>query len=597
MIDNSNLNITNSIFKKINEIEEQILYIKGDTGEKGNTGLTGVKGDTGPKGDTGYIDTYNLVFNYSSIDTNIPDTDFNLLESQLSGSINIGTSLINTADINIGSIFTTITNNGLLIANNGISTNNLNVDTISTDIEFINRAIFDIVPQTILTPTDDNDLTNKKYVDDLFAAFNLQTILNNGNIASNTIIQLNDTDNRSITLNANSIKFSNDLENALIEYNSTDLDISSTNINLNGQTIFNNPPLSTIPNINNNLATKNYIDNLINQYNGGLNLYLNYPETTILNTVIYNKLSNIELGIAQQSQTIITNGINQLFCRFITDELNINEIPIGKWNLTLNANVSVNGVINYYFYIKKYSNGIITNIAISDYSQNINDITPDIGAYYTSAFINTSITTLLTDRIIIEIYYNKYSENSINLTAYYGNSYSFIQTNINVGINLLNKNNNWIGSNNFTTLLNANNGIQTNYIQPITNTSDYNLLTNLTGNLNIGTSIISNKTLTIGNSSSITNINGLGTIYANKFDVIGSSTAVSLYATTKTGNMYIGSALSSGNLYLCDGSNFNSTINIGTNGSGTISLGNSATSSTINLKGNVIINKILLVYK
>ena len=684
MIDNSNLNITNSIFKKINEIEDQMAYTRGDTGKKGDTGpaggpigpkgdtgpignigpigpigpngdtgpkgdtgpaggpigpkgdtgenglkgdtgpaggpigpkgdkgdtgfkgdtgpaggpigdtgLPGEKGDTGSKGDTGYIETYNLVFNYSSIDTDTSETDFNLLESQLSGSINIGTSLTNSANINIGSIFTTITNNGLLVANNGISTNNLNVDTISTDIEFINRAIFNIVPQTIITPTDDNDLTNKKYVDDLFTVLNLQTILNNGNIATNTIIQLNDTDNRSTTLNANSINFSNDLDNAIIEYNSTNLDINSTNINLNGQTLFNNPPLSTIPNINNNLATKNYIDNLINQYNGGLNLYLKYPETITLNSIIYNKLLNTELEIVQQSQSIITDGLDQLFCSFITDELNIKEIPIGKWNLTLNANVSDNGIINYYFYIKKYSNGIITNIAISDYSQNINDITPDIGAYYTSAFINTPITTLLTDRIIIEIYYNKYSENSINLTTYYGNSYSFIQTNINVGINLLNKNNNWIGSNNFTTLLNANNGIQTNYIQPITNTSDYNLLTNLTGNLNIGTSIISNKTLTIGNSSSITNINGLGTIYANKFDVVGNSTSVSLYATTKTGDIYIGSSLSSGNLYLCNGSNFNSTIDIGTNGTGTISLGNNITSSTINLKGNVLISKIL----
>ena len=138
-----NLNIINTIFRKINEIENQIMNIpagltftsggtgpKGDTGPyggpKGDTGIEGPKGDTGiegPKGDTGSINLYNIVYNNDSINTDSEITDFYLLNTQTSGSINIGTAPTNTANIYIGSNNTTTTINGPLISSSSGLTN------------------------------------------------------------------------------------------------------------------------------------------------------------------------------------------------------------------------------------------------------------------------------------------------------------------------------------------------------------------------------------------------------------------------------------------------------------------------------------------
>ena len=231
------------------------------------------------------------------------------------------------------------------------------------------------------------------------------------------------------------------------------MNLTSTNINLNGQTTFDTPPHSVEPIFGNDLTTKGYVDSLVGQYSGGFNLYLNYSQSITVNSITYKKLSQTVSSELQQSISITTNGTQQLIASFISDAINITEIPAGLWSLVLYGGVSSAGGILYYFFkIKKNSGGVITDITISGNSGDIN-ATPSTNptAYYCNATINTPITVLLTDRIIIEIYCIKTTGTNVNLITYFESSYySYVQTTLNAGTTLLSSNNNWNGTNNFT---------------------------------------------------------------------------------------------------------------------------------------------------
>ena len=61
---------------------------------------------------------------------------------------------------------------------------------------------------------------------------------------------------------------------------STDtLSIDAPNIDISGQSSFNQPPHSVDPIYGNDLATKGYVDSLVGQYSGGYNLFFNYSVT------------------------------------------------------------------------------------------------------------------------------------------------------------------------------------------------------------------------------------------------------------------------------------------------------------------------------
>ncbi len=67
-----------------------------------------------------------------------------------------------------------------------------------------------------------------------------------------------------------------------------------------------------------------------------------------------------------------------------------------------------------------------------------------------NATLNTAVSVLLTDRIIIEIYCIKISGVDVQLTTYFESSYySYIQSTLNAGTTLLSSNNNWLGANVF----------------------------------------------------------------------------------------------------------------------------------------------------
>jgi hypothetical protein len=255
-------------------------------------------------------------------------------------------------------------------------------------------------------------------------------------------------------LNYNKLSFNKDASSSTIEYTgSTDtLDITTTNINLIGQTSFDTPPHSTTPILGNDLTTKDYVDSLVGQYSGGYNLYLNYSETLEVNSITYKYLSNEVSSATQQDVLTITDGTDQLIATFITDEINILEIPTGLWNMTLYGSVSgAGGVLYYYYKIKKNSGGAITDLITSGFSPDVNATpTGNPDAYHMSATIDSPINVLLTDRIIIEIYCKKISGTSITLNTYFESSYySFIQTTLNAGTTLLTSSNNWTGNNNF----------------------------------------------------------------------------------------------------------------------------------------------------
>lgn len=399
-----------------------------------------------------------------------------------------------------------------VITTTTINTTNLSVDTILSNIEFSNTATFDLIPQCSIIPTVDTDLVNKKYVDDNISGLaTLETVLNNGNSAIDKSIILNgtspaselgltptsiilqDTTNGYSLLEYNKLSFLKNTNNSSIEYDGTldALTITGNTLNLNGvvvlqqgldmqgeditncgelvsdfinvgeinsevlfsnQTTFNLPPHSTTPILGNDLATKGYVDSLVGQYSGGYNLYFNYSESLIVNSITYKYLSNQVSSAIQQDLQITTDGTDQLLVSFITDEINILEIPAGLWSMVLYGSVSgAGGVLYYYFKIKKNSGGVITDIITSGNSPDVNATpTGNPDAYHMSATIDTPINVLLTDRIIIEIYCIKVSGVNVQLNTYFENAYySYIQTTLNAGTTLLTSDNNWTANNNF----------------------------------------------------------------------------------------------------------------------------------------------------
>lgn len=324
--------------------------------------------------------------------------------------------------------------------------------TSTGTITLTGTTTFEDIPQCSIVPTTDTDITNKKYVDDVKDTVDLQTVLDNGSSANLQTIELTNDALSSVVLNTSTLNFVDTVSNADITYTNDYLYFNATNINLNGQSTFDVPPHSTTPILGNDLTTKDYVDGLVGQYSGGYNLFLNYSESLTVNSITYKYLSNEVSSAIQQDVITITDGTDQLIASFITDEINILEIPSGLWSLTLYGSVSgAGGILYYYFKIKKYSGGIITDLITSGNSPDVNATpTGNPDAYHMNATIPTAISVLLTDRIIIEIYCIKVSGTSINLNTYFESSYySFIQTTLNAGTTLLTSSNNWTGNNAF----------------------------------------------------------------------------------------------------------------------------------------------------
>ena len=220
----------------------------------------------------------------------------------------------------------------------------------------------------------------------------------------------------------------------------------SSAIEFTKQVTFDLAPQSISPSLGNDVATKGYVDSLVGQYSGGYNLYLNKSATVTVGGTSYYTISNTVSNATQQSSVNTANGSNNLIASFISDPLNITSIPAGIWNLFLYGSVNnANNVGQYQFKLKLYS-GAITDISTSGNSSNVNSTTPVV--YTMNATIASSVTTALTDRLIIEIYHQ--STDTSVVTTYFENTYySFTQSTLNAGTTLLTSNNNWTGNNAF----------------------------------------------------------------------------------------------------------------------------------------------------
>jgi len=422
----------------------------------------------------------------------------------------------------------------------------------------------------------------QQQISNLDVSVPLQTVLNDGNSAIGSIELTSATDGN-ILLEYNKLSFVKDANTSTIEYDGTtnSLTIDTTTLNLNGgvifqqgidmqgediincatmnceelevnevvsditfnnevsfinQVTFDTPPQSTTPLLGNDLTTKGYVDSLVGQYSGGYNLYLNYSETLVVNSITYNYLSNQVSDATQQDLVITTDGTEQLLATFISDELNISVIPAGLWNMVLYGSVSgAGGVLYYFFKLKRYNLGTITDIATSGNSPDVNATpTGNPDAYHMNATIDTPINISLTDRVIIEIYCIKFSGVNVQLNTYFeGAYYSYIQSTLNAGTTLLTSDNNWTGNNNFaitpttiTTTAGSNNTQITttayiynellSYLTTATASSTYLTIANaLSTYLTIATASLTYLTIANASSTYLTIANAVST-YAPK---------------------------------------------------------------------------------
>ena len=74
----------------------------------------------------------------------------------------------------------------------------------------------------------------------------------------------------------NKVIFSKTSHVSEVENTATALEITSSDININGQVSFDTPPHSVDAVNGNDLVTKGYCDSLVGQYSGGYNLFMNY---------------------------------------------------------------------------------------------------------------------------------------------------------------------------------------------------------------------------------------------------------------------------------------------------------------------------------
>jgi hypothetical protein len=314
--------------------------------------------------------------------------------------------------------------------------------------------------------------------------------------------------------------------------------ITATTINADHLT------LNQLPTTSNELVSKSYVDSLVGQYSGGLNLYLNYSTTN----GIYKELSNKIISHDAESinTQLVTNITYTTIASFITPSAypGIKVIPSGIWNMTVYGDVSSNstGIVNYYFKVRKYiSASEIITIATSTASNDVNALNGLIGsptAYYMQATVPETIVNI-TDRILIEL---DISSNgapiNTTITTYFENDYySYIQTSLNDGTNILSAYNTWTGNNDFSvspSVPTVISNVDSSY--PVNVTYLNTRLTNLTSIDNLSAINISNTKLTSSNAS-------ITSITTNTIKATSNNSTINLYTDTSGSTINIGGGM------------------------------------------------------
>jgi hypothetical protein len=366
----------------------------------------------------------------------------------------------------------------------------------------------------------------------------------------------------------------------------TEIINDGTQLNINGQVSFNNPPHSVDAINGNDLVTKGYVDGLVGQYSGGFNFFLNYSVVDGL----YKSLGQSVVAAAQQIVPITTDTTNQLVAEFVSSALGITSIPSGIWNVLVFSEVAaIGGVLTYFFEVYKLTGAVETLIFTSGTSTDVNATTTPT-AFGINGTLTAPYALALTDKIVIKIYQHKDGAPLLVNTYFQNAYYSFVQSTLNAGTTLLSSNNTFTGTNDFTLAVTA----------PSVDTL-------AAGTLSVG---VTNATaISIGKAGVNTTIAGTTIALTSRIHTLETAnvgTTINSYITTTTGaynllttntggiaNLFT-SATRTATLNIQNGSASANIINIGSATSATNILGlraatlDSITSSVLSVGSNVL---------
>jgi hypothetical protein len=243
--------------------------------------------------------------------------------------------------------------------------------------------------------------------------------------------------------------------------------ISSTDLNIKGQAVFDTPPHIPDPILGNDAASKGYVDTLIGNYSGnGLTLYFNYevaqtdpiiaPSVGILHQTL-TSINSPTTGNFYKMRSVAA-GTNTLISTFKTDVgfPNTLTIPSGLWSMLIwGYTTNQNGQLYYHFHLNEVDSAgdFVAQIATSGFSSDVNAISlEDPDAFHCSlAIVNGHTMASVNSRLQIQIYTTGTSPSSTMLyTLFGGDYYSNVTTTLNGATSLLTQNNTWTGVNDFT---------------------------------------------------------------------------------------------------------------------------------------------------
>ena len=283
--------------------------------------------------------------------------------------------------------------------------------------------------------------------------------------------------------------------------------INATDLNINGQAVFNTPPHIPDPILGNDAASKGYVDTLIGNYSGnGLTLYFNY-NTTQTNPIIAPSVGDLQQTLVSvippatgnyYTMRSVALGTDTLISTFTTDVgyPNTLTIPTGLWSMLIwGYTTAQTGQLYYHFHLNEVNSAgvFVAQIGTSGFSSDVNAVnSADPDAFHCSlALINPYTMASVSNRLQIQIYTTGTGAVPTYLyTLFGGDYYSNVTTTLNGSTGLLTQNNTWTGVNNFTA------GFLTGGVDSA-----------VAGTLNLGTT---NSTLTtIGSTANPTAINAL----------------------------------------------------------------------------------------
>ena len=198
---------------------------------------------------------------------------------------------------------------------------------------------------------------------------------------------------------------------------------------------------------------KAYVDGKVGQYAGGFLLFLNFSQDS---DIPFHRVLGTQVTNAAQGDGIVSIevfGINQSVKNFVSEPLGVEVIPTGLFNAYIYGRTINPSSLNQYHFelLVRSEDDTEVTLALSNYSRVI-DYNGDYAAvpFMCSATIGLEYATQVTDRLVLRLKVSNFGGVNTYISTYFeGQTYSFIQTSLNVGTTLLSSNNTWTGTNLF----------------------------------------------------------------------------------------------------------------------------------------------------